>query len=88
MHYTPLMPRYFFNFDNDSAAVADLVGRELPDDEAAKQEAARLAADLGVLHAINGEHPAYDWIEVLDETHRTVVRLPVSAALKEPNRTR
>ena len=34
------LTRYFFNFDNDSAAVADLVGRELPDDEAAKQEAA------------------------------------------------
>jgi hypothetical protein len=38
-------------------------------------------------HALQGEVPTYPWIEVIDEAQRPVARLPVSAILREPNRT-
>jgi hypothetical protein len=81
-----LVPRYFFNFDNGVSGLADLVGRDLPDDEAAKSHAVRLAADLSADSAIEGELPTFQWIEVVDEAQRPVARLPVSDTLKEPNR--
>lgn len=79
------MPRYFFNFEGDEVA-ADLIGRELRDDQAAKVEAAKLAADIGVSDAIDGEWPRFDWVEVMDEEQRAVARLPVANAIREPNR--
>ncbi len=82
------MPRYFFIFENGEAASADLIGRDLPNDEAAKHHAAKLAADLSTDQALEGKLPAYQWIEVVDEAQRPVVRLPVAAALSEPNRLR
>jgi hypothetical protein len=80
------MPRYFFNFERDGAAQADLVGRDLPDDHAAKFEAARLAADIGMSDALEGKWPSYEWVEVVDEEERAVARLPVANAIREPNR--
>jgi hypothetical protein len=80
------VPRYFFNFDDRQSGLADLIGRDLPDDEAAKSEAMKLAADVGIDKAIVGELPIYDWIEVLDEAQRPIARLRVTDALKEPNR--
>ena|SRR6478735_5100179 len=79
--------RYFFNFVDNDGAAPDLVGRYLPDDEAAKSEARKLAAELGTDHAIRGSPPTYAWIEVIDEAQRPVARLPVARAIKEPNRT-
>ena len=80
------VPRYFFNFDSGPASAADFVGRDLADDEAAKAEATKLAADLGLDQAVEGRLPTYQWIEVRDEAERAVARLPVAAALREPNR--
>ncbi|GAA3890073.1 hypothetical protein GCM10022276_06380 [Sphingomonas limnosediminicola] len=80
------MARYFFNFVDNNGAAADLVGRDLPDDEVAKSEARKLAADLGTDHAIRGSIPAEAWIEVIDQAQRPVARLPVARAIKEPNR--
>ncbi len=80
------MPRYFFNFDSGPAASEDFVGRDLPDDEAAKAEATKLAADLGIDQAVEGHLPRYEWIEVRDEAQRAVARLPVADTLREPNR--
>ena len=80
------MPRYFFHFEGEKSATADLIGRDLPDDEAAKSEAARLAADVGIDDAIEGDLPILEWVEVVDESQRPVARLPVAAAIREPNR--
>lgn len=80
------MPRYFFSFQNERTATADLIGRDLPDDQAAKAEAAKLAADQGISDAVEGELPAFAWIEVVDEEQRPVARLPVAETIKEPNR--
>jgi hypothetical protein len=81
------VPRYFFNFDTGHQGSVDLVGRDLPDDEAAKSEAAKLAAGLSIDQALEGELPRFEWIEVRDEAERAVARLPVATSLKEPNRT-
>ena len=80
------MPRYFFHFENEDSATLDLVGQDLPNDEAAKAEGAKLAADVGLNNAIEGEYPTYTWVEVLDENERPVARLPVAEAVQEPNR--
>ena len=81
------MPRYYFNFQNGSSAPADLVGRNFPDDEAAKHEGAKLAADHGTTEALEGEWPVFEWLEVLDEAQRPVARVPVASAIREPNRS-
>ena len=81
-----MMRRYFFNFGDKSHSVPDLVGTALSDDEAAKAEAKRLAAQLAIDQAVDGKLPAYEWIEVVDEVDRPVVRLPVAVAVKEPHR--
>ena len=81
------MPRYFFNFESGGSAQADLVGRDLPDDGAAKTEAAKLAADIGMSDALEGKWPSYEWVEVVDEEERAVARLPVANAIREPNRS-
>ena len=80
------MRRYFFNFGDKSHSVPDLVGTNLSDDEAAKAEAKRLAAQLASDQAVDGKLPAYEWIEVVDDVCRPVVRLPVAVAVKEPRR--
>lgn len=80
--------RYFFNFGKQDgcAASPDFVGKDLPDDEAAKAEAAKLAADAGISDAVEGEVPTFLWIEVVDEEQRPVARLPVANMVREPNR--
>jgi hypothetical protein len=80
------MPRYFFNFENADSSVPDLVGRDLPNETAAKSEAGKVAADLAMNDAIEGRSPTYQWIEVVDDQLRPVARLPVADVVHEPNR--
>jgi hypothetical protein len=80
------MPRYFFILENEYATTPDLVGRDLPDDHAAKNEAAKLAAELGIHSALEGKLPAYQWVEAVDEEQRPVTRLAVSASIRGPDR--
>jgi hypothetical protein len=82
------MPRYFFNFENADSSVADLVGRDLPDGTAASAEATKLAADLATDAAVEGRLPAFQWIEVVDDCDRPIVRLPITDVIHEPNRIR
>ena len=79
------MPGYFFNFEDASCASPDLVGRDLPDDEAAKAEARKLAADLGFDHAIEGSRRVINGSRSLTRLNGRSSLL-VSAALREPNR--
>ena len=82
------MSRYFFNFQSAQKSVADLVGRDLTNDKAAKSEAIKLAADLATNAAVEGQPPPFQWIEVIDECDRPVARLPIGDIIKEPNRLR
>jgi hypothetical protein len=81
------VPRYFFHFERQDANASDLIGHDLPNDEAAKDEAAKLAADVGMSDAIEGQLPTFEWVEVVDEQQRPVARLPVRDAVREPNRS-
>jgi hypothetical protein len=80
------MPRYFFNFTNETTSIPDLVGQELPDDQIAKQEAGKLAGEISMNAAIRGKCPTFDWVEIVDECERPIARLPVATCLREPNR--
>jgi hypothetical protein len=82
------MPRYFFNFERADKSVADLVGRNLTNDDAAKSVAAKLAADLATDAAVEGQAPTFEWIEVVDDCDRAIARLPVRDVFKEPSRLR
>jgi hypothetical protein len=82
------MPRYFFNLENASSSLIDIIGRVLPDEIAAREEAAKVAADMATIDAIEGRPPTYQWIEVIDEQQRPVARLPVAQVIREPNRLR
>ena len=79
------MPRYFFNF---GVAAPDLVGQELSNHEAAKGEAERLAADARLQPSVEGAWAAFEWVEVIDEYQRSVVRPPLAGVAREPNRLR
>jgi hypothetical protein len=80
------MRRYFFHFENDDRRLEDLVGTDLPNDQAAKAQGLKLAGDLAVEDAVNGRPPRFDWLEVVDEDNCIVARLPVADAIREPNR--
>ena len=81
------MARYFFNFENgDGSESGDLIGKDLVNDDAAKSEAAKLAADIGISDAVEGEMPCFFWIEVVDDEQRPVARLPVADTIRAPNR--
>lgn len=82
------MPRYFFHFENTDSSVADFVGRDLEDGTAAISEARKLAADLATNAAVKGQLPTFDWIEVVDDCDRPIVRLPITDVIHEPNRRR
>jgi hypothetical protein len=82
------MPRYFFNFESANSSVADLIGRDLPHEIAARSEAAKVAAELATNDAVEGRPPSFEWIEVVDESHRPILRLPIADAIREPNRLR
>ena len=82
------MPRYFFNFEGSGKASPDLIGQELINDEAAKAEAERLAADARIQPSVEGEQSAFEWVEVIDEYERAVVRFPISGVARGPNRRR
>lgn len=80
------MPRYFFHFENGDRRLEDLVGTDLPNDQAAKAQARKLAGDVAVEDAINGDPPRFDWLEIVDDYNRAVARLSVADAIREPNR--
>jgi hypothetical protein len=80
------MPRYFFNFEGENSAAPDLVGQVLSNDEAAKAQAEKLAADIATTSVIAGDLPSFDWVEIIDEHERAVARLPVTRAARGPTR--
>lgn len=73
------VPRYYFNFCSDETETTDTVGEDCPDDIAALKEAMKMASN--VLHQQLLFNKIEDgWIEIEDEDHREVMRLPLRAA--------
>jgi hypothetical protein len=73
------VPRYYFNICLDEADTTDLVGRECPNDVAALGEALREAGEI-LRRQLFFNKVEDGWIEVEDEDHREVMRLPLRAA--------
>ncbi len=73
------VPRYYFNICSDEFEETDLVGEHCSDDLAALKEALRQASAL-VEQQLFFNRVVETWIEVEDEDHREVMRLPLRAA--------
>ena len=81
------MPRYFFNVHGGGLAAPDLVGRKLPDDQAARAEAEALAKEVAIAELSGAPFPDRLWVEVVDEEQRPVVLLPIDEVPAAPNRS-
>ena len=74
------MPRYYFNVLSDTCEVTDVVGETCPDDVAALSRALQTASDV-VRGRLNADEISLGgWVEVEDEKHRPVLKLPLRAA--------
>ena len=73
------MPRYYFNICSDEFEETDMVGEQCLNDVAALKEAMRAASEV-VREQLWHNRVADAWIEVEDEQHREVMRLPIRAA--------
>ena len=74
------MPRYYFNVQCDSYETVDVVGQSCRDDLGALAEALRTASDVVRRRLTGSGFSADGWVEVEDEAHRSVLRLPLRAA--------
>jgi hypothetical protein len=69
------VPRYFFHVYEDLVAEDD-EGIELPDVDAARDEAIRAGRELIAAQVAGGRLRLFHRIEVLDERGRTVLAIP------------
>jgi hypothetical protein len=74
------MPRYYFNVCCDAYEATDVVGRPCPDDIGALNEAMRTASEVVRQRLEASAFGGDGWIEVEDEAHRSILRLPLRAA--------
>jgi hypothetical protein len=74
------VPRYYFNVRCDASEVTDLVGESCADDVAALGQAMRTASAVVQNRLLANEISLGGWVEVEDEGHRPVLRLPLRAA--------
>jgi hypothetical protein len=74
------MPRYYFNVCCESYEATDVVGEACPDDMAALSRALKRACEVVQQRLIPSDFSADGWIEVEDEQHREVLKLPLRAA--------
>jgi hypothetical protein len=74
------MPTYYFNVRGEDFELPDLAGKSLGDDEAARAEAERLAAELVESALICGAMPPDAIVEVDDEQMRPLLALPLNRA--------
>ena len=74
------MPRYYFNVCSDEFEATDVVGERCADDIEALSEAMRKASEVVRSRLASDGHPAFGWVEVEDERHRPVLKLPLAVA--------
>jgi hypothetical protein len=74
------VPRYYFNLSCDGCETTDLVGESCANDVAALSGAMRAASAVLQKRLLADEPTQSGWIEVEDEHHRAVLRLPLRAA--------
>ncbi len=74
------MPRYYFNVCCDAYEATDVVGESCPNDVAALSQALKKACAVVQQRLEPSDFSADGWIEVEDEQHRPVLKLPLRAA--------
>ena len=74
------MPRYYFNVCSDDFEATDVIGESCTDDLAALAQAMRTASEVVRQQLMIDKLSADGWIDVEDERHRPVLRLPLRAA--------
>jgi uncharacterized protein DUF6894 len=74
------MPRYYFNLSCDGYETTDVVGECCANDVAALNGALRVASAVLQKRLLADELSQSGWVEVEDERHRPVLRLPLRAA--------
>jgi predicted alternative tryptophan synthase beta-subunit len=73
------VPRYYFNFCCDRFEATDVVGEYCRNPDAARQQAMRQARDIVRKNLLQDELTQAGWIEVEDEAHRAVMKVPLRA---------
>lgn len=74
------MPRYYFNVCCDGFEATDVVGESCRNDVEALGEAFRAASAVVQKQLLADKLYQDGWIEVEDERHRPVLKLPLRAA--------
>jgi hypothetical protein len=74
------VPRYYFNVCCDRFEATDVIGEYCRGPSAARFEAMRAARAIVRKQLLSDEGPQRGWIEVEDEQHRSVMRVPLSCA--------
>ena len=76
------MPRYFFDIDDGVFATRDEDGLELPDDQAARNEASRALAEMARRYIPNDEPQKNIIMWVRDESGEPLLQLALTFAVK------
>jgi hypothetical protein len=74
------VPRYYFNLCSEEGEVTDVMGEPCADDLAALSIAFRKAGDIVQNRLFRNTAIEEAWIEVEDETERTILTLPLRSA--------
>lgn len=76
------VPRYYMHVSNGHGFAEDHEGRDLPDDETAREEAVKGARDLMASEVREGQLDLSAFIEVEDETHKRLFTVTFAEAVK------
>jgi hypothetical protein len=79
------LPRFYFHICDGSGFTEDEEGQELPDQEAARNEAIRGLRDISAGELRRGEMNLGSFIEVEDQAHRLVMTADFSDAVRVAN---
>lgn len=74
------MPRFYFNVCCGPFEATDVVGEHCRDELAARAEALRTARAVVRKQLLTDDLPQLGWVEVEDERHRPVMRVPLRSA--------
>jgi hypothetical protein len=74
------MPRYYFNVRCDRFQATDMVGEYCRTPLEARFEAMRAAREIVRKQLSSDDLPQRGWIEVEDEDHRPVIKVPLRSA--------
>ena len=75
-----VVPRFYFNVRCDRFEATDIVGEHCRDRGAAHAEALRAARAIVRKQLASDDLPRLGWIEVEDEQHRSVLKVPLRSA--------